>query len=351
MSEVKNNTEQNVEDKNLVERYIYDVIRRVPEKQREDIRLELSSLIEDMREEEDISLEEVLEKLGSPAELAKRYRDESNYLIGPDYYDNYIWVLKIGVIATVIASVISGLIHSILLAGDVKEFAKEFFKEGIGDSLSGLYTLVGIVTIVFVVLERLKVKVDIKPEDKWSPSSLPSIPDKKALISRCGSIVAIIFYVVLIGIFVFVPEIFGVFEATDDGYRCVTNVFNLENWGSIVPWFVIILGVAIVEEIVKVVYGKYCKAVMYSNIISNAIGFGCVVVIFKFKNIWNPSFANDLLVFAEKESFSEGDILRFWGTDRFSNIVIGFVFILTCIDLGVTIYKSLKYSEKQVTTD
>ena len=114
MSKVNNkNVEQNVNDKDIVERYIYDVTRRVPEKQRQDIRLELTSLIEDMCEEEGATVEEVLEKLGSPAEFAKRYRDENNYIIGPDYYDNYIWVLKIGAIAIAISSIISAVPRSI----------------------------------------------------------------------------------------------------------------------------------------------------------------------------------------------------------------------------------------------
>lgn len=347
MSKVNNkNVEQNVNDKDIIERYIYDVTRRVPEKHRQDIRLELTSLIEDMCEEEGATVEEVLEKLGSPAQFAKRYRDENNYIIGPDYYDNYIWVLKVGALAIAISSIISAVVHGILATGDFKDFIKEFFKEGILTGLSGLYTLVGIVTIVFVILERLKVKVDIKPEDKWSPSSLPALPEKKALLSRGESIASIIIYVVLIGLFVFVPEIFGVFENTDNGYRTVSYVFNLENWSSIVPWFVVILGIAVFDDIVKIIYGKYCKVVMYSSIICNAISFGCIVVIFKFKDVWNPSFAKDLLVFKGKETYSEEDILHYWGTDRISNIIIAFIFVISCLEIGVTVYKSLKYSEK-----
>ena len=35
----------------MIERYIYEVTRRVPQKTREEIRLELQTLIEDMRTE------------------------------------------------------------------------------------------------------------------------------------------------------------------------------------------------------------------------------------------------------------------------------------------------------------
>ena len=44
-------------EKDMIERYIYDVVKRVPQESREEIRLELQSLIDDMCEQEDISVE------------------------------------------------------------------------------------------------------------------------------------------------------------------------------------------------------------------------------------------------------------------------------------------------------
>ena len=75
----------------LIEVYIQEVTRRLPEKNREDIALELRSTIEDMLpddyREEDVK--SVLEKLGNPAILASGYRDQPMYLIGPRYFDVY----------------------------------------------------------------------------------------------------------------------------------------------------------------------------------------------------------------------------------------------------------------------
>ena len=93
---------------NLIEVYIQEVTRRLPEKSREDIALELRSTIEDMLpddyNEEDVKL--VLEKLGSPASLASGYQDQPMYLIGPRYFDVYVTLLKMilpiaGVIALI----------------------------------------------------------------------------------------------------------------------------------------------------------------------------------------------------------------------------------------------------------
>ena len=91
---------------NLIEIYIQEVTRRLPEKSREDIGLELRSTIEDMLPddytEEDVKV--VLEKLGNPVTLASGYRDRPMHLIGPRYFDIYVSLLKMIIpIATVIA--------------------------------------------------------------------------------------------------------------------------------------------------------------------------------------------------------------------------------------------------------
>ena len=57
----------------LIDRYIYDVVRRLPKDQREDIELELRALIDDMlggaAEESEVA--GVLQNLGKPADLAE----------------------------------------------------------------------------------------------------------------------------------------------------------------------------------------------------------------------------------------------------------------------------------------
>ena len=98
----------------MIERYVYDVVRRLPQSQREDISRELRTLIDDMMEEradsgktEQENAEEVLKELGSPFALAGKYRDSKKYLIGPAYYEQYWFVLKIVLIAVTVGMVIA----------------------------------------------------------------------------------------------------------------------------------------------------------------------------------------------------------------------------------------------------
>src|SRR3954454_11494729 len=81
---------------NLIEVYIQQVTRRLPEKSREDIGLELRSTIEDMLPDDytEDEVKSVLEQLGNPALLASGYRDQPMHLIGPRYFDIYSTLLE-----------------------------------------------------------------------------------------------------------------------------------------------------------------------------------------------------------------------------------------------------------------
>ena len=86
----------------LLDRYIYDVGRRLPAKQREDIEKELKSLLLDALEARtggaeptEADMAAVLKEFGSPEEVAARYAGE-RYVIGPRLYPTYRMVLGIG---------------------------------------------------------------------------------------------------------------------------------------------------------------------------------------------------------------------------------------------------------------
>ncbi|MEH7274964.1 HAAS signaling domain-containing protein, partial [Neobacillus vireti] len=100
----------------LIELYIQEVTRRLPEKSRADIALELRSTIEDMLpddfSEEDVK--DVLKKMGNPVLLASGYLDRPLHLIGPRYYDIYINLLKMILPIAVAISLISMIAETIL---------------------------------------------------------------------------------------------------------------------------------------------------------------------------------------------------------------------------------------------
>src|SRR5688572_5010350 len=86
----------------LINRYIAEVGRHLPEKDRSDIEAEIRSMIEDMLEErghtsasaDERAVTETLEQLGDPKLLAYKYAPPKRYLIGPEWYEGYIKILQ-----------------------------------------------------------------------------------------------------------------------------------------------------------------------------------------------------------------------------------------------------------------
>ena len=354
-------------EKEMIERYIYEVVKRVPQESKEEIRMELQELIEDMCSEEERNVEEVLQKLGDPVEFAKHYRDENNSLIGPEYYDNYIWVLKIALIGIAISAVLSAFMHGIFgigngrNVGDIVDFFIRFFEELFATAINGAYSVVGIVTIIFAVMEWKKVKVNMKPKKQWSvdelsrnaasakswtPRSLPPVPDKRAVISRGDSVVSIIFISILAVLLIFTPQFAGMFRYGGNEIKITISIFNLEKWNVLAPILIFCLLVGMADEIIRLVTGYYCKVVMYSSMICNAIQIVCAVILLKFMPFWNPDFAEQIKEIMGVEEFAKEDLLRIWGSGTFDNIILALICGISLIEIGVTVYKTLKYAKK-----
>lgn len=177
------------------ERYIYEVIRRVSKEQRGDIQLKLKALIEDMYEDKNdgTGIEDILKKLGDP--FAKQYQDESKYLISPEYYDDYSWLVKVVLGCILLSAVVSFLIQMII---GQKAFS-DCFGDSFGNLLVGSMAGFGIVTLLFAGMERRNIKIEFRKKwtidqlskdnnqinsTHWIPTYLPPVPDKRALISR-----------------------------------------------------------------------------------------------------------------------------------------------------------------------
>jgi hypothetical protein len=176
---------------NLLERYLYAVRSWLPKAQQEDIIQELS---EDLRSEierreaemggslETDEIEALLRRRGHPVLVATRFLPRQ-YLIGPAFFPAYRYVLKMLFLFVFIPVILISFIPTFLAS---EQPLSSFFRV-----LSMLWTTVlytfGLVTVIFVLLERGNIKCELWK--KWSPSSLPPAPPVGAeLISRGESL-------------------------------------------------------------------------------------------------------------------------------------------------------------------
>ncbi|WP_328468061.1 permease prefix domain 1-containing protein [Actinoplanes sp. NBC_00393] len=162
----------------LIDRYVYTVLRRVPEQQRTEIDRELRTSIEDAVDARvdggltrDTAIEQTLTELGDPDRLADGYSDRPHYLIGPELYPHWRRLL------TMLSWIVLPIVITVMAVLDAIDGAG--FGEIIGGVISGLIT-VGVnlafwVTAVFAILERTGIgRTELRKGRAWTPDDLPS---------------------------------------------------------------------------------------------------------------------------------------------------------------------------------
>ncbi|HZJ22128.1 MAG TPA: hypothetical protein VFD54_02395, partial [Anaerolineales bacterium] len=167
----------------LIDRYIAEVGRHLPRKQRADIEAEIRSTLEDMLEERkqaegavsEAEVIELLKEYGAPRDVADSYVGP-RYLIGPRIYPTFELVTRIVLIVLfgiALAGLGLGLAQSSLTG-------PEFLKT-IGDSaldlLGGLITVFGNLVLAFAILERVLPAKEFEEEEEWNPAELAREPD------------------------------------------------------------------------------------------------------------------------------------------------------------------------------
>ncbi len=369
------------EEQEWMERYIYQVVRRLPKGQREEARMELQELISDMREQA-ASMEEVLGKLGDPAVFAGKYRDDVSWLIGPEYYDTWSWFLKVVLISSTIlvfvVSLVQGMQEGFARAGDgdLLEAVTMSCSMGLGNGIAeAVITAIGCfgtVTFLFAILERQKIRLDRKQAKKrskpmipwngqketgemgrtgsgdgraeeWMPEQLTPVPHPKAVISKGDSIVGIVGIMVVGILLSFAPGIFSVVFSVRDRME-VIPLLNLEQWGKILPVMIVSLVLGLADEILHLVYGAYCRVVMIANMVSNLVQIILAVLLLKVFPFWNPNFAQELHQrIPEQEKIAW--FLRYWNEELVSNGILAIVVMITVLEVGVTVYKTLRYGK------
>lgn len=344
-------------EQEMVDRYIYDVVRRLPQAQRGDIEKELRTLIEDLLEERAAGnpygkqqVDEVLSSLGNPALLATQYRGTDRHLIGGEYYDAYWWILKIVLlcvgIGTVVAAVVSFFVEQPAGAGfDDPRYFTDWLSESIQMIVSSLVGAFATITIAFAVMERCQAKISMGG-GSWTPDRLPQIPDRKAVIKPSESVASIVALAVMMVVLAVAPHLIGYWSVKEGGLK-VVSVFNLEAWPRILPLLLLGFALGILQEIVKLVKGRYCTAVAAVTAAVNFISFGIVAIVFGLMPVWNQNFARELETELQR-TFGEHDLLSFWGEGGFTLLLLGVFFLAFALDTAVVFYRTFRAQRRPV---
>jgi hypothetical protein len=286
---------------NLIEVYIQEVTRRLPEKNREDIALELKSTIEDMlpKDYNEENVETILEKLGSPAALAEGYRDQSRYLIGPRYFDAYISLLKMILpIATIISLIVLAAENIIGYdnSASVLNMIILLIAEGIwGIIVVGMQVFFWL-TVVFAIMERVNKSNDTQPLTphltEWKVEDLKHItfiPKQKA-ISKLEVFGALIWTAIWATVYFYADHLIGIYKSGPEGLEFIAPAMNEAVLVHYWPIILIIVGLEISLSIYKLIERQWTKGMAWFNALLQIIVTIAFVVIIKNPELFNSDF-------------------------------------------------------------
>lgn len=159
----------------LIERYVREVARRLPAKQRADVVRELRSSLLDALEDRFgpaptwTQAAILLREYGPPKKVAASYRPQDRYLIGPEWYPAFSLVLRIVLAALSGALVLaSALALATRPAGEIGGILL-----GLVDGIvQGGLSAFAIVVAVFHLLQRTE-KPPVEIGEDWDPAALP----------------------------------------------------------------------------------------------------------------------------------------------------------------------------------
>ena len=231
----------------LLERYLLQIERYLPLKDRKDTIEELKNLLLDDIEErkskgqptEDAEYE-VIKAFGNPKTVALKYRND-NAIISREMEPLLYLLLKIIIIAVPSSILLASIIG--YLNSDVPFDFIDFLLEilfTIPDMFSAALTGVGTVFVIFAVIERYFKPYVLEELEKegffnecgeleFEPKDLPKIPDSVYKVSIFESVIAIIGGIIFLYLFNYQPGLIAVYL---DGERLL--LLN-DSFNSILP--------------------------------------------------------------------------------------------------------------------
>jgi hypothetical protein len=328
---------------NLINVYIQEVTRRLPEKNRADIALELQSTIEDMLPDdynyEDVK--EVLSKLGSPAALAAGYRDEPMHLIGPRYFDVYVSLLKMILPIAAAISLIS------LAAEFIFNFNRdETIINAILELMGyGIWRLIEVavqvffwLTIVFAIIERMDKGKDqhpLSPSLKpWTPDDLKNItyiPKKKAIgkVEVFGSLMWTAIWATL---YFYADRLIGVYRGGGEGLEFQIPALNQDVLLGYWPIVAVSIALEAGLALYKLIIGQWTKRMALYNTVLELFS----TVVFAFI-LLNPNLLQQEFTAFMADLFS----MSAW---QFKSWFLSGIFIIFVIYAAISIYDGIRKS-------
>ncbi len=262
----------------LIDRYVHEVGRYLPRKNRSDIQAELHSSLVDALEDrvggEPIEAEvvELLKEFGPPKAVAASYYPEGQYLIGPALYPLFRLVAGIALTAVLGAQLLALGIAYFIAQEPIAPL------EALGSLVNSIPSALGMVVIVFAVLQWFEVRPENEGE-AWDPASLPEISEAES-VKKGERVFAIVMGIVILVVLVFFPEIIG-FVSTPGGEFVTNPVIS-----RYIGWISLSLLVGIGLDIWLLWRGRWETKIRIGKIAANLLGIAVLFLLVQGHTAW-----------------------------------------------------------------
>lgn len=271
---------------NLLDKYIVEVGKHLPHKNRLDLQTEIRSTLEDMLEDrskatgkpaDEALVSEVLAEFGAPSKVAAAYQP-TRYLIGPRLYPFFTMVVKIVMSVLTVVSMIGFGIAFASGATTGAAFLAAFGK-WIVQFVTGIISAFGNIVLVFAILERVLPASEFKAEEeKWAPADLDAEPDPDEA-KRSELIFEILFTMLGLAVLNLYPQIIGIAGNMNGTWYFVpalTNVFF-----RYLPWINLLSALQIVLDLFLLRKGLWQTSTRLTNLALEVGGIALAIVMLR----------------------------------------------------------------------
>jgi hypothetical protein len=276
----------------LIDAYVTEVGRHLPEKQRADIQREIRSMIEDTLEDESTNqgrpadeelLVSILKGLGSPQKLAASYAPPA-YLVGPALYPWYVLSLKV-VLGIVLALGAIGLAISATLGANFGTNtnapldALRALGQGVVGLLSAGLLAVGKITVIFALIQR--VAPGLKPAafiGDFDPRKLKLEPEPAGVpFKPTALVVEMALSLIALALFNFYPQAVGI--TSFNGSQWTMHALFTTAFFAYVPFMSILWSLEVALKGSVLAAGRWTSATQWLATGLKVLSIGMIYVI------------------------------------------------------------------------
>ena len=285
----------------LVHRYLFAVGEELPARLRADVTQELRTLVEDKLDDRarvlgkpiDVALVAyVLQEIGEPGEVARRFDPSPQYLVGPRFYPAFVKITKIGLVGLAVMVLLTTVLgrafspegpQSLLTLATPIRLLTLYFKIGI--------TLFGEAVIILAILERTKLGQKVTSSRQWDPRDLAEVPEaEEDRVSVVGAAVDLSLAILFAAVLNFFPEWLGIVMVNRFGRPALVPFTDL---GVHLPLLAVDVWLALAVALKLIVLGqrRWTKPTRWAEVGLGLFGVAVVFEIAARSTLHAPAFA------------------------------------------------------------